>query len=542
MSRPITQPINQVKLTNVAVVRYNKGGHRFEIACYRNKVMDYRAGLETDLSEVLQSDRIFTNVSKGQFAKSSELEKVFGTTNQEDIARTILEKGDSLQVSDLERQQHMQNTLSQIATWISQHCVHPESQRPYTFAHVKTLLSQKYTLQPHKPIKVQYLDAVKFLKTVVPIERARMEVALRYSEKQKESVESELKELSEPPVVVKETLEEAASTVGVSAEPKTDAPARMWQTVLQIDPSDYRRLDLLFSPTQMPGARLDILQHAVFREGDVDLEVEVERKKEIQQQTTQMQSSGASASVKASEKDKKKSGKNDSDDDMDPEVAALASKLNQVRMKVKGKDGGHVNDDESGSESESDGEDPAVVIKTSKSKSKDEDDSAGSDSEGSSGSDDFVAASRGKSKKQTKKQKKRMEKARRKKKQQRVFDSEGEESGDNDDGNGKNNEKEGGGSKNNKNESSLNAGEPTIPNSAAHAAESSSEQPAANSSSGGQSCNTCGGSFATPALYRAHFRSDWHRFNQKLKVKGLAPVSEQEFLLCDAESFFSTAD
>lgn len=31
-------PINQVRLTNVAYVRLNKGGKRFEIACYRNKV------------------------------------------------------------------------------------------------------------------------------------------------------------------------------------------------------------------------------------------------------------------------------------------------------------------------------------------------------------------------------------------------------------------------------------------------------------------------------------------------------------------------
>ena len=63
---------------------------------------------------------------------------------------------------------------------------------------------------------------------------------------------------------------------------------------------------------------------------------------------------------------------------------------------------------------------------------------------------------------------------------------------------------------------------------------------AAASAEGGAAkpCNTCGGSFATPALYRAHFKSDWHRFNQKLKLSGQAPVSEEEFDLCDAESFF----
>ena len=42
MSSKIFTPINQVKLTNVSVVRLKKGGRRFELACYRNKVQDYR--------------------------------------------------------------------------------------------------------------------------------------------------------------------------------------------------------------------------------------------------------------------------------------------------------------------------------------------------------------------------------------------------------------------------------------------------------------------------------------------------------------------
>lgn len=42
MSSKIFTPINQVKLTNVSVVRLKKGGKRFELACYKNKVQDYR--------------------------------------------------------------------------------------------------------------------------------------------------------------------------------------------------------------------------------------------------------------------------------------------------------------------------------------------------------------------------------------------------------------------------------------------------------------------------------------------------------------------
>ena len=38
----IFTPVNQVKLTNVSVVRLKKGGRRFELACYKNKVLEFR--------------------------------------------------------------------------------------------------------------------------------------------------------------------------------------------------------------------------------------------------------------------------------------------------------------------------------------------------------------------------------------------------------------------------------------------------------------------------------------------------------------------
>ena len=52
-SAQINQPSNQIKLTNVSMVRLKKGKKRFEIACYKNTVQSYRAGHETDLDNVL---------------------------------------------------------------------------------------------------------------------------------------------------------------------------------------------------------------------------------------------------------------------------------------------------------------------------------------------------------------------------------------------------------------------------------------------------------------------------------------------------------
>uniref|UniRef100_A0A8C7YBY6 SBDS ribosome maturation factor n=1 Tax=Oryzias sinensis TaxID=183150 RepID=A0A8C7YBY6_9TELE len=83
----IFTPTNQIRLTNVAVVRMKKGGKRFEIACYKNKVMSWRTGAEKDLDEVLQTPSVFMNVSKGQTAKKDDLLKAFGTEDQTEICK-----------------------------------------------------------------------------------------------------------------------------------------------------------------------------------------------------------------------------------------------------------------------------------------------------------------------------------------------------------------------------------------------------------------------------------------------------------------------
>ena len=94
MAMKIGTPVNQIRLTNVAYVRLQKGGKRFEIACYRNKVLNWRNRIETDLDEVLQIDTVFTNVSKGMLASSKDLLEAFGTSDQKIVCSEILDKGE----------------------------------------------------------------------------------------------------------------------------------------------------------------------------------------------------------------------------------------------------------------------------------------------------------------------------------------------------------------------------------------------------------------------------------------------------------------
>lgn len=89
---PINQPASQIKLTNVSMVKMKKGKKKFEIACYQNKVQDWRLKVEKDLDEVLQIHQVFTNVSKGQVASNEDLLTSFGLTDTDLIIQEILDK------------------------------------------------------------------------------------------------------------------------------------------------------------------------------------------------------------------------------------------------------------------------------------------------------------------------------------------------------------------------------------------------------------------------------------------------------------------
>lgn len=423
----------------------NKGGKRFEIACYRNKVMNYRQGVETDLSEVLQTERVFVNVSKGEFAKAKDLERVFGTPDEERVIQLILEKGD-LQVSDLERNQQYESMYREIATWISEHCVHPATQRPYTIPQIRQAMKQsEYAVHPTRSMKKQYLDCFKRIqqRNVLPIERAKMELQLSY-EKQETKVVSKF--LADRSIVPTKTT----TSKGICAS-----------TVL-VTPSLYRELEDLSKETE--GGRLEILRQTVKREGDVDLEAELAAK---QQQLDQQQQEQEQQQAQ----------------ELDPSLS------NQLSERL------HIN--------------------TTQAQSRQEPGGADRNEADNDNDDTFGASSSASHRKSQKKAQKKSKKAKRREKEEQVerqarIDAERRRQED-------------------RAASMGTSGESNVTTSTGS---TSVETGSA------KSCNTCGGSFATPAEFRAHFRSDWHRYNIKLKMKGVAPVSEKEFLICDSDAFF----
>ncbi|WMV26609.1 hypothetical protein MTR67_019994 [Solanum verrucosum] len=194
MSKTLVQPVGQKRLTNVAVVRLKKHGNRFEIACYKNKVLSWRSGVEKDVDEVLQSHTVYTNVSKGVLAKSKDLIRAFGTDDQTKICLEILDKGE-LQVAGKERESQLSSQFRDIATIVMQKTINPETQHPYTISMIERLMHEiHFAVDPNSSSKKQALEVIRELQKHYPVKRAPMRLRIHVPEQSNPSVLDKLKE------------------------------------------------------------------------------------------------------------------------------------------------------------------------------------------------------------------------------------------------------------------------------------------------------------------------------------------------------------
>ncbi|KAK9474348.1 SBDS protein C-terminal domain-containing protein [Dipodascopsis tothii] len=252
---PIKQPQTSIKLTNVSLVRMRKGKRRYELACYQNKVQDWRAGVETDLDEVLQIPSVFLNVSKGQVAPAEDLKASFGTTETEKIILEILRKGE-LQVGEKERQAQLQQLHAEVVQMVASKCVNPSTKRPYPTTIIEKALNEiGFNFASSKNAKIQALDAMKQLiaRQIVPIARARMRVRI-----------------TDPSPKDAKKYKEAVGALLDSVQ-SDDWSATAWESVAFIEPGRYKQLAELLRNESKGRANIEVLDMAVIQEGDQTL-------------------------------------------------------------------------------------------------------------------------------------------------------------------------------------------------------------------------------------------------------------------------------
>ena len=106
-----------VSLDDAVIARLNKGEDHFEILVDPYKASDVIEGKEENIAQIMAIDAIFSDSKKGTHASDESLEKHFGTTEVESIAKEIILHGD-IRLTTEQRNKMQQNKKKRVIEYI----------------------------------------------------------------------------------------------------------------------------------------------------------------------------------------------------------------------------------------------------------------------------------------------------------------------------------------------------------------------------------------------------------------------------------------
>lgn len=160
------------------IARISKGNEHFEILVKPDKALDYRMGKISAITEVLVTETIFSDASKGTKVSEEALRKAFGTTDPLKVADIIVKKG-TLQLTTEQRRKMIEEKRRQIISFISKNCVDPRTNLPHPPMRIEQAMEQiHYSIDPFKSTEEQAREVIKLLRQVLPLKMEQVSVSV----------------------------------------------------------------------------------------------------------------------------------------------------------------------------------------------------------------------------------------------------------------------------------------------------------------------------------------------------------------------------
>ena len=141
------------------IVRLTAGNEQFEILVKPDPALEYKLGKKTDISNIMISDEIYSDANKGTRSSSEKLMKAFKTTDQFEIAKQIMEKGD-LNMNTDQRRKMIEEKKRQIVEYINKNFVDPKTHMPHPISRINAVIDDaRVAIDPFRRLD----DQIKYI-------------------------------------------------------------------------------------------------------------------------------------------------------------------------------------------------------------------------------------------------------------------------------------------------------------------------------------------------------------------------------------------
>lgn len=161
------------------LARIRKDGERYEILVYSEAALNYKLGLEKDITKVLASTDVFTDFRQGLRASVDKLRKAFGTDDVYKIADLIIRYGD-IQIPAELRRKMIEEKRRQIIAFITRNCIDIRTGLPIPALRVEQAMDEVgVSIDPFEDAEIQARRVIEAIKSIVPLKIESMRIAVK---------------------------------------------------------------------------------------------------------------------------------------------------------------------------------------------------------------------------------------------------------------------------------------------------------------------------------------------------------------------------
>jgi len=186
MGTPRTALVPKREEISMNLAKLKKGGETFELVLSDpDKALEYRYGLDLDLKDIVQAEKIFKDAKRGEVASEEKMKELFKTSDFNIVARAILQNGEYHLTTEQKRKM-TDAKKKQIVQYIHENAGDPKTKLPHPIQRIELAWDQaKVKIDPHVSAKDQIEKVVRALQPILPISfeyaKIRVTIPARFS-------------------------------------------------------------------------------------------------------------------------------------------------------------------------------------------------------------------------------------------------------------------------------------------------------------------------------------------------------------------------
>ena len=168
-----------INVDQAIIARLKTHGQNFEILVDCNNALALREGKNVDMHDILAAMKVFSDAKKGLEASENAMKQIFETSDIEEVAKTIIQKGE-IQLTQEHRDKVREEKRKQIIAIIHRNGVDPRTHLPHPVQRIENaFIEAKFHVDEVKPVQEQVQEALKKLRLILPIKFEVKEIALK---------------------------------------------------------------------------------------------------------------------------------------------------------------------------------------------------------------------------------------------------------------------------------------------------------------------------------------------------------------------------